>query len=63
MIDSLKGKCTIISIAHRLGTLKKCNRIFYMQKGEIIANDSFENLYKNSKEFKTMVDLANITQK
>lgn len=63
VIDSLKCKCTIIAIAHRLGTLKKCNRIFYMQKGEIIANDSFENLYKNSKEFKTMVDQANITQK
>lgn len=63
VIDALSGKCTIIAIAHRLGTLKKCNKIFYMQNGQIIANDSFENLYKSCKNFKEMVDLANLTQK
>jgi ATP-binding cassette, subfamily B, bacterial PglK len=34
-IDSLKGKKTILIIAHRLGTLRNCDRVFKLTNGKI----------------------------
>ena len=35
-IHHLQGKLTIITVAHRLSTLEKCDRVITMSKGEII---------------------------
>lgn len=56
VIASLKGHCTVIAIAHRLGTLKICNRLVYMKKGRIAAEGSFAGLYQSNEEFKELVD-------
>ena len=56
VIASLKGKCTVIAIAHRLGTLKMCNRLVYMKEGRIAAEGTFDGLYRSNEEFKELVD-------
>ncbi len=56
VIASLKGKCTVIAIAHRLGTLKQCNRLVYMKEGRIVAEGTFDGLYRANEEFKELVD-------
>ena len=56
VIASLKGKCTVIAIAHRLGTLKQCNRLVYMREGCIAAEGTFNGLYQSNEEFKELVD-------
>ena len=56
VIASLKGKCTVIAIAHRLGTLKMCNRLVYMKEGRIAAEGTFNGLYQANEEFKELVD-------
>lgn len=56
VIASLKGKCTVIAIAHRLGTLKQCNRLVYMKEGRIAAEGTFDGLYRANEEFKELVD-------
>jgi ABC-type bacteriocin/lantibiotic exporter with double-glycine peptidase domain len=38
---------TIIIIAHRLNTLKNCDTIFKVEKGQLIGQGSFEELFKN----------------
>lgn len=43
-IDSLQGTRTIILIAHRLSTLKKCDVIFVLEKGKIIDKGSYDEL-------------------
>merc|ERR1719343_1488391 len=45
MIDENKSGCTIM-IAHRLATVKSCNRIIVMDKGQIKEQDSHEGLLK-----------------
>mgnify|MGYP003349841465 CR=1 FL=1 len=43
-LNSLKSKTTLIIIAHRLSTVKQCNKIVYMEDGEIVSFGSFEEV-------------------
>jgi len=45
MIDDNKNGCTLM-IAHRLTTVKRCDRIIVMDKGRIKEQDSHDNLLK-----------------
>lgn len=60
VIKGLKGKCTIITIAHRLSTLQACDQLLYVKGGRVVACDSFSGLYNTFEDFKRMVDLSNI---
>lgn len=54
-IDDLKGEYTIIMIAHRLSTVKNCDQIVLLDKGEIKAKGDYKTLIKNSSEFATII--------
>lgn len=56
-IDSLKGKYTIIIVAHRLSTIKNADQIVLMEKGEIVDVDEFESLRAKNNYFARMVAL------
>ena len=56
-IDLLKGKLTIIIIAHRLSTVKDADTIYLLNKGTILDSGNFEDLYNKSASFKKMVEL------
>ncbi|MDP2423766.1 MAG: ABC transporter ATP-binding protein [Bacteroidales bacterium] len=53
-IDRLKGDRTIIMIAHRLSTVKKCDHIFLMKNGKIISSGTYTELMNRSEEFRLM---------
>lgn len=59
-IDALKGSYTILIIAHRLSTIKNADEVYLMDRGEIIASGSFEELTHKSERFKRMVELQEI---
>jgi ATP-binding cassette subfamily C protein len=59
-INHLKGDRTIIAIAHRLSTLKKCDRILYFHDQNLIDSGSFTSLSKKYKDFDRMVQLSKI---
>jgi len=48
-IDQLKGKKTMIVIAHRLTTLKHCDRIYKLENGKVVAVGSYKELIKDAK--------------
>jgi subfamily B ATP-binding cassette protein MsbA len=50
-INSLKGERTIMIIAHRLSTVRNCDYIYVLNKGRIVEEGSFDDLYgdKNSR--------------
>ena len=43
-LNNLGKDITIIMIAHRLSTIKKCDEIFKIEKGSIVAKGQFEEL-------------------
>jgi ATP-binding cassette, subfamily B, bacterial PglK len=45
-IDSLGGNKTIIIIAHRISTLKNCDKIYTLKQGKIVAQNTYEELQK-----------------
>ena len=45
-INNISEKITIIIIAHRLNTLKNCEKIFLLEKGEIIRAGSYKEVIK-----------------
>ena len=59
VIEKLKGEKTIIVIAHRLSTIKNCDYIYILKSGNVTASGTFDELYQNNPEFKTLVELNN----
>ena len=51
-IHKTSSNKTIIMIAHRLSTVRKCDIIFYLEKGEVKAQGTYEELIKTSEGFK-----------
>ena len=53
-IYSLNKELTIIVIAHRLTSIKNCDKIYLLEKGEIIDSGNFNNLFESNKLFREM---------
>ena len=51
-IGNLGKNITIVVIAHRLNTIKKCDKIYLLEKGKIIDEGSFEDLLKSNEDFR-----------
>jgi len=43
-IDALKGKMTIVMIAHRLATIRNVDKVFVIDKGRVVEEGSYETL-------------------
>ncbi len=59
-IDNLKGKSTIVIVAHRLSTIKNVDKIFFLDEGKIIDEGTFDYLFENNEKFKNMFLAENI---
>ena len=51
-INNLNKKITIILIAHRLRTVKNCDTIFVMDKGQLKDKGTFDELIKVNDQFR-----------
>ena len=45
---------TIIIVAHRISTVKNCNKIFMFENGKIISSGMFDQLFKEDSEFRKL---------
>jgi ATP-binding cassette, subfamily B, bacterial PglK len=50
---------TIVMIAHRLSTVQHCDSIIMMERGAIVARGSYDELLRESTEFRAMAGVAN----
>jgi ATP-binding cassette subfamily B protein len=58
-IESLDLQITVILIAHRLSTVKRCDRVILLQRGQITGCGTFEELEAHNNAFR---DLALVNQ-
>jgi ABC-type multidrug transport system fused ATPase/permease subunit len=55
-VSNLSKDITIILIAHRLSTVKKCDQIFLLEKGELKNYGTFEELININENFRKNVN-------
>ena len=60
-IDSLKGKSTVIVVAHRLSTIENADTIYFLDKGKIVASGTFDELYNGNQDFKNMYTVEKLS--
>ena len=56
-VHNLGREITIILIAHRLSTVKACDTIFLLEKGELKAQGTFDELNKSNAHFNAMAKI------
>ena len=54
-IETLSNEKTIIIVAHRMNTIKKCDNILLLNEGMIETSGTYDQLRKHSKRFQEMI--------
>jgi len=59
-IMKLTGDCTVIFIAHRLSVVRSADMIYYLDKGKIVNQGTFEELRKLNADFNNQANFMGI---
>jgi ABC-type multidrug transport system fused ATPase/permease subunit len=59
-ILKLIGECTVIFIAHRLSVIRSADMIYYIDKGKIVNQGTFEELRKLNADFNNQANFMGI---
>lgn len=57
-IHDFGGQKTIIMIAHRLKTVQKCDKIFFIDKGKVVDQGTYQELIEKNEHFKNLAGHA-----
>jgi ATP-binding cassette, subfamily B, bacterial PglK len=60
-IQELKVNKTIIVIAHRLSTVRSCDRLFFLDEGRLVDSGSFDELRKRNDRFNRLAEISGIS--
>jgi len=56
-IVRLRGRYTVILIAHRLSTVRACDVIFEFDRGRVTGSGNYDGLLRDSKTFRRLVNV------
>jgi ATP-binding cassette subfamily C protein len=59
-LDSMRGKVTVVLIAHRLNTIQRSNIVFLIESGRLSASGTFPELVKENDTVKNLANLMAI---
>jgi ABC-type multidrug transport system fused ATPase/permease subunit len=62
VLDSLRGKMTVVLIAHRLSTVMNSDKIIYLDKGRVVAEGTFSELQAKVPDFAKAVELMGMSK-
>lgn len=57
-LAALPEKKTIIMIAHRLSTVKDCDKIFFMENGRVLAQGTYDELQQTCPQFLKLSEVS-----
>lgn len=60
-LSKLRGQTTMITIAHRLSTVKNSDLVIYLEKGKIIALGTFDQVRRQVPNFEKQANLMGIS--
>ncbi len=55
-VAHLRGKVTLLVIAHRLATVRECDEVVYMEHGHVVARGTFEELLLSCPGFRLLAN-------
>ncbi len=53
-IEHIRGRQTIIMIAHRLSTVINCERLFFLSEGKVVASGTHQELLENCEDYRML---------
>ena len=59
-IDGLKGQVTVVVVAHRLSTVRHCDRLVFMEDGRVVAQGTFDDVRAANPMFAELVRLGSL---
>jgi ATP-binding cassette subfamily C protein len=59
-LDEMRGKVTVVLIAHRLNTVQRSDVVFLVEEGRITASGTFQELLKSNDTVKNLAKLMSI---
>lgn len=60
-LESLKGNVTLVIIAHRMSTLRLCDRVLVLNNGQLEASGSREDLERDNQYYAQAIELSKLT--
>jgi ABC-type multidrug transport system fused ATPase/permease subunit len=60
ILDSLAGDVTLIVIAHRLATVRRCDQVIHLPDGRITGRGTFEEVRAQVPEFNRQAELLGL---
>lgn len=59
-IESLHGQVTVVVVAHRLSTVRRCDQIAFLDRGRVAAVGTFDEVRRANADFARLVELGNL---
>jgi ABC-type bacteriocin/lantibiotic exporter with double-glycine peptidase domain len=59
-LDQMRGKVTVVLIAHRLNTVQHADKVFLVEKGRISDSGTFQDLVKRNPSLERVVQLMKV---
>lgn len=59
-LAALAGQVTVVSVAHRLATIRHSDQILFMRQGELVARGTFAQLLEQVPDFEVQARLAGL---
>jgi ABC-type bacteriocin/lantibiotic exporter with double-glycine peptidase domain len=61
-LDQMRGKVTVILIAHRLNTIQRSDIVFFIEDGKVVDSGTFKALTKSNKKVSRLARLMSIKE-
>ena len=59
-LSSMSGEVTLVIIAHRLATIRYCDQVAYLHKGQVLVTGSFEQVRREVPNFERQAQLLGL---